>query len=247
MADREYLSLFAEWADGDDSYFVKNYPTYGERMREDVALSRLTAEGWRLTTISAAYAHRRHVRPGRILYLERTVTSASAPTTSTVIRLLTEDGRVEPLRAIAQTAVGKRVITRHGLHLSFLGITRLTRGRPVTALLGQTRFTADPRSAMTGLISLNGSRVSADTTLDEIYCQFLAENLDGTFSAEYHVPERLPVDPYGLIVGVPFGSARLEARHRIRVSRYEYVVFMGSEELRSSAEILVRHGFEIVS
>ena len=51
----EYLSLYAERVDTQETFRVKNYPEPGSRVDEQEVMNRLGAEGWELVAVVPAY------------------------------------------------------------------------------------------------------------------------------------------------------------------------------------------------
>jgi hypothetical protein len=67
----EYLSLYAERNDGEETYYVKNYPERGNRITEETLLNSLGAEGWQLVAVVPAYGGG-GAKINHQLYLKRT-------------------------------------------------------------------------------------------------------------------------------------------------------------------------------
>ena len=67
----EYLSLYAERNDGEEIFYVKNYPEHSNRISEQTLLNSLAAEGWQLVTVVPAYGGG-GVKINHQLYLKRT-------------------------------------------------------------------------------------------------------------------------------------------------------------------------------
>lgn len=67
----EYLSLYADRNDGEETFYVKNYPERGNRIVEETLLNTLAAEGWQLVTVVPAYGGG-GTKINHQLYLKRT-------------------------------------------------------------------------------------------------------------------------------------------------------------------------------
>ena len=67
----EYLSLYADRNDGEETFYVKNYPEPGNRILEETLLNSLAAEGWQLVTVVPAYGGG-GTKINHQLYLKRT-------------------------------------------------------------------------------------------------------------------------------------------------------------------------------
>ena len=246
MAEVEQLSLYSEYDYADEVFYVRNHPTPGVRTNETLAVETITSAGWRLTATAPTRAHQLGHNTSRLLHFERHLATRADPVTGRAMRVHHRDGGTDLLRGIPYTAIGQRVSSSRGLLLKFLGVTRVVKGAPDYTHLGDVTFVQDVRTPLTGVISINGIRgTSIEDVFDDIYCQFILGNLDGSYRDDVHEPESLALGTYGLMVGLPLGMAPLETEVPFRPSRFEYVVFRGASRLVTTSELLVRFRFEV--
>ena len=246
MAEVEQLSLYSEYDYADEVFYVRNHPTPGARTDERIAVETISSAGWRLTATAPTRAHQLGHNTSRLLHFERRLATRPDPVSGRAMRIHHRDGGTDLLHAIPYTAVSQMVRSSQGLLLKFLGITRVVKGAPDYAHLGAVTFKQDVRTPLTGVISINGVRsTSLEDVSDDIYCQFILGNLDGSYRDDVHQPEPLSLASRGLMVGLPFGMAPLQTEVRFRSSRFEYVVFRGADQLCTASELLVRFRFEL--
>ncbi|MCC7372772.1 MAG: hypothetical protein IT306_30450 [Chloroflexi bacterium] len=246
MPDLEHLSLYADWDARAGDHLVRNYPARGQRTPEHAVLERLAAEGWKLVSTAPTTSQRLHGEQSHLLNFERSQPSARRASAGRTMRIIAGGGVVKVIRACPWTHIGAEATTPRGLHLKFLGVTRLKRGAPDSELLGESEFSQERSAEFTGLVSIRGFDDLTDAAAPpDLFCQFVYGNVDGTYLDDVHEPERLDLSEAGLIVGMPFGTAHLVPRVPLRPSRFEYLIFTGAPVLCERSRMLVRYRFTI--
>lgn len=246
MPDLEHLSLYADWDERAGDHLVRNFPVHGQRTAQRAVLEQLAAHGWKLVSTAPTTSQRVYGEQSHLLNFERAQPRIRRTTVGRPMRILAGGGVVKLIRFGPATQIGAESTTPRGLHLKFLGVTRLRRGVPDSDLLGESEFFQERDADFTGLVSVRGADDLTDESAPpDLFCQFLYANVDGTYLDDVHQPERIDLGEAGLIIGMPFGRAHLEPRVPLRPSRFEYLIFTGASALTEAARILVRYRFTI--